>query len=98
MAGAPFWAGTVTSQTPKAFLAMELALASQLSAKSQQSASNVADEHTEITDQRCLDGVRRPFPVDNIAIWLRNEAERFIALRMSANDRNDANTRSRRKQ
>lgn len=86
IAGVPCTAGTVTSHTPKLFFVMGLALLSQLSASLSNAIQGPLDPvstlkaHTEITDQRRLHCIGRPFPVFDVAIWLRIETEDFIAL------------------
>lgn len=39
-----------------------------------------AGARTEFAHQRCLHGIRCPFPVRDVAVRLRNQAEGFVAL------------------
>jgi hypothetical protein len=88
----PFFAGIITSQTPKASIFIGVADRSHLSARwfcqsYQGTCTGNREQRTEISDEVCINGIRSPFAVRYIAILIDIETEFLEALGHNELDR-----------
>jgi hypothetical protein len=82
-AGCPFTAGTTVSQTPKSFLTILLAFLSQLSIKQDKQMPKRGEfsaKPTELSNERCIDGIWSPFTISNIAVRKDIDSEILVSL------------------
>jgi hypothetical protein len=80
IAGDPFFASKVTSQTPKASIFIGVADRSHLSARwfcqsYQGTYTGKREQRTEISNEVCINGIRSPFAVRYVAIVIDIETE-----------------------